>query len=156
MMKIPYEQILEVRTMKDDIDKTKSSRVSKWFYNKGYQLQCRPIIKRLEDSTKQINYIDPSDLVSFAIFASQTFVPNTNIEAITKSFLGEMTCTIKFNSVGVSVTATSAKGERIHLIEYSKKKDVQREVVALNTGIEPGRGVYNAMIDYIVKYLKGE
>lgn len=157
MMKIPYEQIVEVRLMKDEIDKTRTTRISKWFYNKGYRFQCRPILNRLEESTKKINYIGPNDLINFAVLAYQTFVPGTDISATAKSCsFDDMRCDIQFKSLGVSVSTTSAKGDTIHLTEHSDKRDVHREVVSLNTGIEPGRSIYNAMIDYISKYLKGE
>ena len=48
MMKIPYLKIMEIRSLKKDLDNSDASLISRWLYSKGYNLQCKPIIKVLK------------------------------------------------------------------------------------------------------------
>ena len=156
MMKIPYDQILEIRFMKNEIDKTHKTKLAKWFFEKGYYYNCRPIIRKLEASLDKPNFINPSEIISFANFVYETFVENGNISAIAKSNFGKgMYCEISFKNIGVVIKAN----EWSHLLsvtQHTKDKEIKKEYVALNTYIEVGKKVYEEMVNYIIRYLKGE
>lgn len=154
-MKIPYGQIIEVRMMKDDIDQSRLTGLSKWFYNIGYKLQCRPILKKLERSKENINYIKATDLILFAQFVSQTGYDDPNIHVKVSTGYGNISCVINFKSINTSFTAVSYS-DKIGVYIHGKKKDTHKELISLNTGISPGNYVYNSIMTYIIEYLKGE
>ena len=85
-----------------------------------------------------------------------TFVENGNISAIAKSNFGKgMYFEISFKNIGVDIKAN----EWSHLLsvtQHTKDKEIKKEYVALNTYIEVGKKVYEEMVNYIIRYLKGE
>ena len=55
MMRIPYVKIMEIRSLKDYLDKSDIPKISKWFYNRAYNFQCKPILKLLKKTKDNIN-----------------------------------------------------------------------------------------------------
>ena len=156
MMKIPYDQILEIRFMQDEIDRTYKTKLAKWFFEKGYYYNCRPIIRKLEASLDKPNFINPSEIISFANFVHGTSVKDSSISVITRSNFGKgMYCEISFKNISVDIRAN----EWSHLLsatQHTKDKEIRKEYVALNTYVEIGKKVYEEMVNYIIRYLKGE
>lgn len=156
MMKIPYLKIMEIRSLKKDLDNSDASLISRWLYSKGYNLQCKPIIKILKKSKNQINYIYNTDLIEFAKFCTQTISNHDNIIVHVATIQGIVYCSLDFIDLNCSLKADSLR-RTIQYIQYTPTRDITKELISLNTGVDPYKRIYNAMIDLIIHYiLEGE
>ena len=152
MMKIPYLKIIEIRSLKTDLDNSDASKLSRWLYNKGYYLQCKPIIKLLKQSKDQTNHIYNTDLIEFAKFVGQTNNAHGSIRVQVSNFYGFTYCSVDFVNFNCSLRADDSNHTIWHT-QHTVSKDIRKELISLNTRVSPYKEIYNEMIDFIIKYM---
>lgn len=152
MMKIPYLKIMEIRSLKKDLDNSGASKISRWLYSKGYDLQCKPIIKLLKKSKNQINHIYNTDLIEFAKFVNQTNLTHDSIRVQVNNFYGFTYCSLNFTNFKCSIRADD-RDNNVQYTQHANSRDVKKELVSLNTRVSPYKEIYNEIIDFIIKYL---
>lgn len=156
MMRIPYVKIMEIRSLKDYLDKSDIPKISKWFYNKAYNFQCKPILKLLKKSKDNINHIYNTDLIEFVKFYTQTSSNHDNIRVHEVTIQGIIYCSLDFVNLNCSLKVDSLR-RTIQYIKYTPTRDITKELISLNTGVDPYKRIYNTMIDFIIHYiLEGE
>lgn len=152
MMKIPYLKIMEIRSLKKDLDNSGASKISRWLYNKGYNLQCKPIIRLLKKSKNQTNHIYNTDLIEFAKFVSQTNMIHESIRVRVNNFYGFNYCSLNFINFKCSIRADDSNNN-VQYTQHTSSRDIKKELVSLNTTVSPYKEIYNEMIDFIIRYL---
>ena len=156
MMRIPYVKIMEIRSLKDYLDKSDIPKISKWFYNKAYNFQCKPILKLLKKSKNQINHIYSDDIIEFSRFVMQASSNHGAIRGHHDTVQGDVYCSLDFIELHCSLKASDFS-PTIRLEQYGYSKDIRKELISLDTGINSYKEIYDTMIDFIIRYiLEGE
>lgn len=155
MMKIPYLSIMEIGSLKRDLNNSKMSIISRVLYRIGYNLQCKPIIKVLKKSKTKINHIYNTDLIEFAKFVNQSGYEQNSIKIIVNNFYGFTHCSISFINLSCVLKADS-KSKNVQYITRTRFRDVKKELASLNTRVSPYKEIYNEMVDFIINYLTME
>lgn len=147
MMQLPYQQILEVRSLKDDLKKRDIlSRIT-------YHIHCNSMCKMLKKSKKYVTFIYKKDIYSFVAFAMNIKDDRLEVNNVIDTY------TIKFKNDGkmVIIETRSPLDEFLYITDKrDKNKDISFDVVKINNAQGYGEFCYGIMIDVIVDYMRGK
>ncbi len=146
MMQLPYQQILEVRSLKDDLKKR--DILSKL----AYIIHCNSMCKMLKKSKKYVTLIRKKDIYSFAAFAMN--IKDDRLEV--KSIIDTYTIKFKKGEEMVIVETKSPLDELIYITDKREEnKEISFDVLKINNAQGYGEFCYGIMIDVIMDYMRG-
>lgn len=147
MMELPYQQILEVRSLKDDLKKSDIlSRLT-------YIIHCNSMCKMLKKSKKYVTLIRKKDIYSFAVFAMN--IKDDRLEV--KSIIDTYTIKFKKGKEMVIIETRSPLDELLYITDKREEnKEISFDVLKINNAQGYGEFCYGIMIDVIIDYMRGK
>lgn len=147
MMQLPYREILEIRSLKDDLKKKDIlSQIT-------YHFHCRSMCKMLKKSKKYVTLIQKKDIYSFAVFAMN--IRDDRLEV--NSTIDTYTIKFKKGKEMVIIETRSPLDEFLHITDKrDSQKDISFDVLKTNNAQGYGEFCYDIMIDVIVDYMRGK
>lgn len=147
MMKLPYQQILEVRSLKDDLKKR--DILGKLVY----RFSCNSACRMLKRSKEYVTFINKKDIYSFAAFAMNIKDDRIEVNNIVDTY------TIKFKKGDkeVIIETRSPLEEFLYVTDKrDKNKDIVFDVLKINNVQGYGEFCYGIIIDVIIDYMRGK